>query len=144
MTNNFKYVLLFLVILISACNSNIKTKQSTSVFPKGEILNSENFSGTIWLQMMGANDSTLPARFGNVTFAPKARTNWHLHPGGQVFFITEGKGFYQERGKQPGLCKKAKWLKSLEIRNIGMDQHPIANLPTSPSVLTRMKEVPFG
>jgi hypothetical protein len=46
-------------------------QNSESVFPKGEKLESENFTGTVWLQMMGARDTTLHARFGNVTFAPK-------------------------------------------------------------------------
>lgn len=110
MTNSFKYAFLFLVIIVSACNSKLNTdetkKESTSVFPKGELLNSENFKGTVWLQMFGAKDSTLYARFGNVTFEPKARTNWHSHPGGQVLFITEGKGYYQAKGEPARLLKK--------------------------------------
>lgn len=110
MTNSFKYILFFLVIVITACNSKIKTedpnKPTNSVFPKGEILKSENFSGTVWLQMFGAKDSLLHARFGNVTFEPKARTNWHSHPGGQVLFITAGKGYYQAKGKSARLLDK--------------------------------------
>ena len=73
--------------------------QSDPVFPRGDQLTSNNFSGTVWLHMMGAEDSTLHARFGNVSFGPKARTNWHSHPGGQLLFITEGKGYYQARGQ---------------------------------------------
>ena len=95
--------LIFLTFLIVACNTEKKptetTQQNESVFPKGEKLDSENFTGTVWLQMMGANDTTLHARFGNVTFEPKARTNWHSHPGGQLLFITGGKGYYQAKGE---------------------------------------------
>ncbi|MBT3382938.1 MAG: cupin domain-containing protein [Prolixibacteraceae bacterium] len=101
MKYNFNYSLIFLIILIASCNPKKKSdetiSQSETVFPKGEKIISENFTGTIWLQMMGANDSTLHARFGNVTFEPKARTNWHSHPGGQILFITEGQGYYQEK-----------------------------------------------
>jgi quercetin dioxygenase-like cupin family protein len=56
--------------------------------------------------MMGAEDSTLHARFGNVTFEPKARTNWHSHPGGQVLFITEGQGYYQALGQPARILRK--------------------------------------
>lgn len=102
--------LLFLVILITSCNIETKTDtsngQSETVFPKGEIISSNNFSGTVWLHMMGANDSTLHARFGNVTFEPEARTNWHSHPGGQVLFITHGLGYYQAKGQPAQLLQK--------------------------------------
>ena len=56
--------------------------------------------------MMGAGDSTLHARFGNVSFEPSARTNWHSHPGGQVLFITEGQGYYQALGQPARILRK--------------------------------------
>ena len=43
---------------------------------------------------------------GNVTFEPGARTNWHTHPKGQVLIVTEGNGFYQEKGKSAQALKK--------------------------------------
>lgn len=110
MKYSYKNILLALMILIAGCNTENKTEEtiphSNSVFSKGEILSSDNFTGTVWLQMMGANDSTLHARFGNVTFEPKARTNWHSHPGGQILFITEGKGYYQAKGQPAKLLHK--------------------------------------
>lgn len=36
---------------------------------------------------------------GNVTFEPGARSNWHVHPVGQVLIITSGVGRTQEWGK---------------------------------------------
>ncbi len=80
-------------------NETSLQSESESVFPKGGQLDSPNFAGAVWLQMMGANDSSLHARFGHVTFNPKARTNWHSHPGGQLLFITKGKGYYQAKGQ---------------------------------------------
>jgi quercetin dioxygenase-like cupin family protein len=76
------------------------------VFPKGEIITGSNFTGTAWLQMLVTNDSTYNASIGNVTFEPKARTNWHKHPGGQILLITDGKGYYQEKGKPAQLIQK--------------------------------------
>ena len=98
------------MIMITGCNMEKKTddriQHSEPVFPLGEKITNNNFSGTVWLQMMGANDSTLHARFGNVTFEPKARTNWHSHPGGQVLFITEGQGYYQALGQPVRILSK--------------------------------------
>lgn len=106
----FTYNLLFLLILMAGCHMEKKTEatipQNVAAFPKGEILSSNNFTGTVWLHMMGASDSTLHARFGNVTFEPKARTNWHSHPGGQVLFITRGQGYYQAKGQPAQLLRK--------------------------------------
>ena len=36
---------------------------------------------------------------GQVTFEPGGKTNWHTHSIGQVLLVTEGKGWYQEKGK---------------------------------------------
>jgi quercetin dioxygenase-like cupin family protein len=106
----FTYVLPLLIILNAGCNMEKKTDQTIGivdpVFPKGEIINSSNFTGTVWLNMMGANDSTLHARFGNVTFEPRARTNWHSHPGGQILLVTKGQGYYQVEGQPARLLRK--------------------------------------
>ena len=43
----------------------------------------------------------------NVTFEPGCRNNWHIHHadkgGGQVLIVTDGRGWYQEWGKEPQL-----------------------------------------
>lgn len=40
----------------------------------------------------------------NVTFEPGCRNNWHIHRadkgGGQILLCTEGRGWYQEWGKE--------------------------------------------
>jgi quercetin dioxygenase-like cupin family protein len=93
MKYSINFSLLLFVILIAGC------MQGASVFDKGELVNSDNFTGTVWLNMMDINDSIMNARIGNVTFAPGARTNWHSHPGGQILIITGGKGYYQAKGE---------------------------------------------
>ncbi|HEY3389566.1 MAG TPA: cupin domain-containing protein [Prolixibacteraceae bacterium] len=69
------------------------------VFPKGDRITNNNFTGKAWLQMLVNNDSTYSTSIGNVTFEPGARTNWHKHPGGQILLVTDGAGYYQEKGK---------------------------------------------
>lgn len=91
-----------LPLMFTACNCKQDKAANTNIespFTKGKILESSNFTGTVWLQMMGAADTTMYASYGNVTFEPKARTNWHSHPGGQLLFITQGKGYYQAKGE---------------------------------------------
>ena len=83
-----------------------KEHRQESVFPKGEIITNNNFTGTAWLQMFDSNDSIYNISMGNVTFEPKARTNWHKHPGGQILLVTSGRGYYQEKGKPAQVIKK--------------------------------------
>ena len=88
----------------------LKTSRPAAVFAKGDKVNSANFSGTVWLNMMGATESTMHVSYGNVTFEPKARTNWHSHPGGQILLITGGTGYYQAKGEQARLLLKGDYV----------------------------------
>jgi quercetin dioxygenase-like cupin family protein len=110
MKYHIKNSLLFLMILIAGCQMEKKTDESLpqngAVFSLGELTSSDNFTGKVWVNIMGASDSTLHARFGNVTFEPGARTNWHAHPGGQILLITEGRGYYQALGQPARLLNK--------------------------------------
>ncbi|MCK9411774.1 MAG: cupin domain-containing protein [Prolixibacteraceae bacterium] len=111
---NLKFSLLFLTILFVACtNKQPETaKQKTEpTFPKGDKITNNNFTGTAWLQMLITNDSTYNTSIGNVTFEPGARTNWHKHPGGQILLITDGSGYYQERGKTAQRIQKGDIVK---------------------------------
>jgi len=99
-----------ITVLMVGCNNyqaeTAKEQKTETVFPKGNKITSENFTGTAWLHMMIDNDSTLHVKMGNVTFEPKARTNWHSHPGGQILIITYGQGYYQASGKPAQVLQK--------------------------------------
>jgi quercetin dioxygenase-like cupin family protein len=97
------------VLLVECTNHRSKTvkeQKPEPVFPKGDQITNNNFAGTAWLQMLVNNDSTYNTSIGNVTFEPGARTNWHKHPGGQILLVTDGMGYYQEKGKPARLIKK--------------------------------------
>ena len=81
------------------------------IFPKGEKITNNNFIGDAWLQQMIIPDSLNSTQIGNVTFEPGARTNWHLHPGGQILLITDGTGYYQEKGSPKRIIKKGDVVK---------------------------------
>lgn len=84
----------------------METITTKSVFPKGEIIDNDYFSGTAWLQMLVTDTKNFDTTIGNVTFDPGVRNNWHSHPGGQILLCTKGKGYYQEKGKTIQLLKE--------------------------------------
>lgn len=78
-----------------------------NVFGKGQKAGSEFFTGDVWVKMLVVDENkTFDVQVYNVVFAPKARTHWHSHPGGQILLVTKGTGFYQEKGKPARLLKE--------------------------------------
>jgi len=68
------------------------------IFPKGEKASPDYFTGTAWVNILVPKDETGHYAVGNVVFEPGCRNNRHTHPAGQILLITDGHGFYQERG----------------------------------------------
>ena len=87
---------------------NDKELSNSTIFPLGNKVET-NFIGDAYLKMIFTDEVPLNASIGNVTFAPKARNNWHAHKVGQVLLVTGGKGWYQEEGKP---------AKSLEVGDV--------------------------
>ena len=79
--------------------STNENPNTPTIFPKGDKAPAEYFTGTAWVKTLVANDDTLTTIISNVVFEPGARNNWHTHPAGQILICTEGKGYYQEKGK---------------------------------------------
>ena len=76
-----------------------QAQTTNSGFPKGELSPANNHTDNIWLSELSAGDSTFDPSIAMATYDAGAKLDWHMHPGGQVLLITEGSGFYQERGK---------------------------------------------
>ena len=76
--------ILSLIILLSAIVC-IKTKaQDSTLFPKGEIgKNTDNYTGTIWLNELSKPDSIFKFGIAQAVYAPGSKLDWHIHPGGQ-------------------------------------------------------------
>lgn len=107
----FKVTLALITLVIISCNQPGDNRTTEDPFPKGDKINSENFTGTVYVNMLAPNDTIHNISMGNVTFEPGARSNWHYHPGGQVLIITHGKGYYQEEGKQVQIIKAGEVIK---------------------------------
>jgi 4-carboxymuconolactone decarboxylase len=76
------------------------------IFPKGDKAPADYFTGTAWVNILVPKDETGRYAIGNVVFEPGCRNNWHTHPAGQILLVTDGKGYYQERGKPARLLGK--------------------------------------
>jgi quercetin dioxygenase-like cupin family protein len=79
--------------------SSISNASRATIFPKGAPALAALFNGTAYVNMLVPRDETGHYSVGDVVFEPGCRNNWHSHSAGQILLVTEGSGFYQERGK---------------------------------------------
>ncbi len=55
-----------------------------------------HFTGDVWITRGDAGDDP-PMVTYLVTFSPGARTDWHVHPGGQTLHVVSGRGIVGNR-----------------------------------------------
>jgi len=100
-------IIINMAVCLSTCNfKTANTMSTTEIFPQGEPLPNDWFTGNAFLKPLVAKDKNNDFSAGSVTFTPGARTNWHTHPKGQVLLVIEGNGLYQEKGKPAQPIKK--------------------------------------
>lgn len=92
-------------------STKIKKTKMTSFIDKGTPAPAAYFTGTVWVNMNVKPEEGYNINMGTVTFEPKARTNWHTHTSGQILFVIEGIGYYQEKGKAIQLIQKGDVVK---------------------------------
>jgi quercetin dioxygenase-like cupin family protein len=68
-------------------------------FPKGERGPAATFTGVVYVATLVKDDPTFNCASSNVTFTPGARSHWHKHAAGQILLVTDGVGYYQEKGQ---------------------------------------------
>jgi quercetin dioxygenase-like cupin family protein len=56
------------------------------------------FTGEVWIDPIARGQEPSHLSVGAVHFSPGARTAWHSHEGGQILYVTEGRGLVQSRG----------------------------------------------
>ncbi|QPH40497.1 cupin domain-containing protein [Pedobacter endophyticus] len=106
------WIKMFAAIMLLAGNVNAqqtgktKTTALNFIFEKGTPGPAQNFTGRAWNVGLVANDTVYNTVVGNVYFEPGARSNWHIHPAGQILMITDGKGFHQIKGQAKKMLKK--------------------------------------
>lgn len=80
-------------------SDEISNSTGYSVFPRGNKASSDYFTGTAWVNALVPQDETKTYSVGDVIFEAGCRNNWHTHDAGQILLVTQGKGYYQEKGK---------------------------------------------
>ena len=101
-------------LLATSCEENKSNKESSElqdIFPKGEPGPAEHFTGRAWNIGLVTDDTVYHTIVGNVYFEPGARSNWHMHPAGQILIITDGVGYYQEKGQPRRTMRKGDVIK---------------------------------
>jgi len=102
---------IFFLALITCTLAISGFGQAADLFPKGEVSATDNHTGIIWLNELSKPDSVLNYSIAVATYAPGAKLDWHIHPAGQVLIITEGTGYYQEKGKPKQIVHKGDVIK---------------------------------
>ncbi|WP_316848888.1 (R)-mandelonitrile lyase [Pedobacter agri] len=102
-----KYLTLIAIsALLMGCGDNKHSMKTQEIFPKGNPLPQEWFTGKTFITPLVAKDENNNFSAGSITFEPAARTHWHTHPRGQVLIVIAGEGFYQQKGKPAQVIKK--------------------------------------
>lgn len=110
--NKMTKKILYTGLLLSLLCATQAAAQNAAIFPKGEKSpNNTHHVGDVWLNHLSNADSIFKYNIAVATFAPGARLDWHLHPGGQHLLITDGVGYYQERNKPLQTVRKGEVIK---------------------------------
>ena len=102
---------IFFTIALFVLTTTKMLAQETSIFSKGEISTTDNHTGTIWLNELNKPDPIFNFSIADATYRADAKLDWHIHPAGQILLITEGNGYYQEKGKSIQIVHKGEVIK---------------------------------
>jgi quercetin dioxygenase-like cupin family protein len=128
--------ILLLTLILSASLSIRVAAQNAPIFPKGEKAANVHHFGDVWLRELVPADSIFDYGTSVAISDPNARLNWHIHPGGQILIVTEGEGYYQEKGKPKRTIKMGdvvKCLPGVEHWHGATPQKGITYIATSPA-----------
>ncbi|SHF46800.1 DUF4440 domain-containing protein [Pedobacter caeni] len=107
-----KKAIYFTILLFAVVTTQV-TAQEQSIFPLGEKAKNVNHTGDVWLSELNKPDDAINSQISLAVFAPNAKLNWHTHSGGQILLITDGIGYYQEKGKTVQIVQKGDVVKCL-------------------------------
>lgn len=104
---------IYLTVLFLAVIVTSAVAQDHDIFPIGEKAKNINHTGDVWLSELNQADTSVNSQISLAVFGPNAKLNWHSHSAGQILLITDGAGYYQEKGKPVQLVNKGDVVKCL-------------------------------
>ena len=99
--------------LLSAALLNKTVAQDSTIYTKDGVALEVRNTGNNTLVELYKADSIFTFNIAVAKFPPGKKLDWHYHPGGQILIITEGIGYYQERGKPKRVVNKGEVIKCL-------------------------------
>lgn len=108
MKNTFKILSALLGLAMSTQQA---LAQDAFAFFRGETFPPARTAPAAWLLELHKADALLNANVAVATFLPNTKLAWHNHPGGQVLLITDGVGYYQEKGKPKQIVRVGDFIK---------------------------------
>jgi len=108
-----KMLQLLAIAMISLCCHPLMAQDASTIFTKDGVKLHVNNTGNNTLVELNKEDSLFAFNIAVASFPAGKRLAWHSHPGGQVLVITDGVGFYQERGKPKLTVRKGEVIKCL-------------------------------
>jgi quercetin dioxygenase-like cupin family protein len=90
---------LFAVMLGLTMVSHQALAQDAFAFFRGDAFPPPRDTPAAWLHELHKADDLINSNIAVAEFLPNTRLAWHNHPGGQVLLITDGVGYYQEKGQ---------------------------------------------
>jgi quercetin dioxygenase-like cupin family protein len=82
-------------------------------FFRGETFPPARTAPAAWLLELHKADDFFNANIAVAEFLPNTKLAWHNHPGGQILLITDGVGYYQEKGKSRQIVRVGDVIKCL-------------------------------
>lgn len=100
--------LLFSLVLLLSMTGFAQTISYTisSYFDEGIKAPNTHYLGEAWLKRIIQADESLSYNITKAMFKANSTLDWHKHTSAQVLIVVEGKGYYQERGKEPFIMKE--------------------------------------
>ncbi len=102
----------FIVFFLLVTGSRVDAQSITPYTVNGAAIPVRNTGNNLIAELV-KQDSTFSFNIAVASFAPGKRLAWHSHSGGQILLITDGIGYYQERGKPKQVVRKGEIIKCL-------------------------------
>lgn len=104
---------LYALSLAFAMLSTSADAQDAYGFHRGDAFPPPRERPAAWLLELHKADELLGSNIAVAEFLPNTKLAWHNHPGGQILIITDGVGYYQEKGQQRQIVRSGDVIKCM-------------------------------